>query len=116
MWGLTHEEAVSSVDDALHHYFTSAMSDHTQTEVIKNSGNTVTLHTGKLQLKDMGTAIKIFFLWVVLQFVCYFISKEEQHTVDKIWLKMITIPLKMASVTRYKTGTAILRQAMHLFV
>lgn len=36
--------------------------------------------------------------------------------VDEEWFAMTTIPLQMASITRYQTGTAILRQAILLAI
>lgn len=54
---------------------------------MKNIGTQVQLHVAKLTLREID---------------------EQQPIVDK-WLKMVEIPLKMASVTRYQQGTANLQ-------
>lgn len=56
-------------------------------EMIRQMGNEVTFHTARLQLREI----------------------EDQVSVDEQWLTLADIPLQMASISRYQTGTDILR-------
>lgn len=38
---------------------------------------------------------------------------EDQLPVEEQWLTMADIPIQMASISRYQTGTAILRYTLH---
>lgn len=67
MWGKTHDEAA---------------------KIIKNAGQTVTFHIGKLQLKEMD---------------------GEPVEVPSQWLLLADVPLKCATLSFYRTGTAILK-------
>lgn len=73
-------------------------------EVVKQTGDVVTLHTAKLRLREMGRDL----ISQDTTLMPYSLV-EDQVPIEEQWITMIDIPMQMASISRYQTGTSILR-------